>query len=90
MIRGVGGGNFLILGRTRAGGARARPSGRPPRCRKMPNVIMPFPGGVVRSGSKIGSKYKGLVASTNDAYCPTLKARRRAGCRRRRRRCSNS
>ena len=34
---------------------------------------MPFPGGVVRSGSKVGSRYKGLVASTNDAYCPTLK-----------------
>ena len=36
-------------------------------------VIMPFPGGVVRSGSKIGSKYKGLIASSNLAYCPTLK-----------------
>ena len=41
---------------------------------RLPNVIMPFPGGVVRSGSKIGSKYKGLPASTNDAFCPTLKA----------------
>ena len=35
--------------------------------------IMPFPGGIVRSGSKIGGKYKGMMASTNDAYCPTLK-----------------
>ena len=34
---------------------------------------MPFPGGVVRSGSKVGSKYKALIASTNDAFCPTLK-----------------
>jgi formylmethanofuran--tetrahydromethanopterin N-formyltransferase len=34
---------------------------------------MPFPGGVVRSGSKVGSKYKTLIASTNDAFCPTLK-----------------
>jgi formylmethanofuran--tetrahydromethanopterin N-formyltransferase len=33
---------------------------------------MPFPGGIVRSGSKIGSRYKKLKASTNDAYCPTL------------------
>ena len=41
--------------------------------RKIPNVIMPFPGGVVRSGSKVGSKYKALNASTNDAFCPTLK-----------------
>jgi len=38
-------------------------------------VIMPFPGGIVRSGSKVGSKYKALTASTNDAYCPTLKGR---------------
>ena len=34
---------------------------------------MPFPGGVVRSGSKVGSKFKALNASTNDAFCPTLK-----------------
>jgi formylmethanofuran--tetrahydromethanopterin N-formyltransferase len=33
---------------------------------------VPFPGGLVRSGSKVGSKYKALKASTNDAYCPTL------------------
>ena len=37
-------------------------------------MITPFPGGIVRSGSKVGSKYKGQIASTNDAYCPTLKA----------------
>jgi len=37
-------------------------------------VILPFPNGVVRSGSKVGSRYKGLPASTNDAYCPTLRA----------------
>jgi len=41
--------------------------------KKIPNVIMPFPGGVVRSGSKVGSKYKTMFASTNDAFCPTLK-----------------
>jgi len=35
-------------------------------------VIMPFPGGIVRSGSKVGSQYPKLKASTNDAYCPTL------------------
>jgi formylmethanofuran--tetrahydromethanopterin N-formyltransferase len=38
-----------------------------------PGVIAPFPGGVARSGSKVGSRYKGLVASTADAYCPTLR-----------------
>ena len=40
----------------------------------MAGVIMPFPGGVVRSGSKVGARrYKGMIASTNDAYCPTLR-----------------
>jgi formylmethanofuran--tetrahydromethanopterin N-formyltransferase len=41
--------------------------------RDVPNVMLPFPGGVVRSGSKVGSQYKKLKASTNDAYCPTLR-----------------
>ena len=40
--------------------------------REVQNIILPFPNGVVRSGSKVGSKYKALIASTNDAYCPTL------------------
>ena len=31
-----------------------------------------FPGGVVRAGSKLGSKYAALSASTNDAFCPGL------------------
>lgn len=39
----------------------------------LPGVIAPFPGGVVRSGSKVGSRYKGLRASTNEAWCPTLR-----------------
>jgi len=42
---------------------------------KLPGVITPFPGGVVRSGSKVGSRYKALVASTNDALCPTRRGR---------------
>ena len=72
MVRGVGGGNLLILGESRAQvlAATERAVGA---MRALPNVILPFPGGIVRSGSKVGSRYKGLVASTNDAYCPTLK-----------------
>ena len=70
--KAVGGGNFLILGRTRlavlAAAERAVAA-----MRLMPAVIMPFPGGVVRSGSKLGSKYKGLAASSNLAYCPTVR-----------------
>ncbi len=42
---------------------------------KLPGVIAPFPGGVVRSGSKVGSRYKKLRASTADAFCPTLRGR---------------
>ena len=44
--------------------------------RKVRGVILPFPGGIVRAGSKVGAKrYKKMVASTNDAYCPTLRGR---------------
>jgi formylmethanofuran--tetrahydromethanopterin N-formyltransferase len=39
---------------------------------------MPVPGGIVRSGSKVGAKYKGMMASTNDAYCPTLRGATRS------------
>ncbi len=41
----------------------------------LPGTIAPFPGGVARSGSKVGSRYKALMASTADAYCPTLRGR---------------
>jgi len=41
--------------------------------KEIAGVFLPFPQGVVRSGSKVGSKYKGLIASTNDEYCPTLR-----------------
>ncbi|MES9860420.1 MAG: formylmethanofuran--tetrahydromethanopterin N-formyltransferase [Candidatus Thiodiazotropha sp. LLP2] len=71
-IPAVGGGNFLVLAKTQQQALTA--------CEKaiqamsiIPNIIMPFPGGIVRSGSKVGSKYKSLMASTNDAYCPTLR-----------------
>jgi formylmethanofuran--tetrahydromethanopterin N-formyltransferase len=42
---------------------------------QLPGVILPFPGGVTRSGSKVGSKrYTGMIATTNDAFSPTLRA----------------
>jgi formylmethanofuran--tetrahydromethanopterin N-formyltransferase len=72
MVRAVGGGNFLILAESQPQ-ALAACEAAIEAMRKVPNVIMPFPGGVVRSGSKVGSKYKTLIASTNDAFCPTLK-----------------
>ena len=44
--------------------------------RKVRGVVLPFPGGIVRAGSKVGAKkYKNMIASTNDAYCPTLRGR---------------
>ncbi|MDR2220014.1 MAG: formylmethanofuran--tetrahydromethanopterin N-formyltransferase [Methylobacillus sp.] len=72
MVRAVGGGNFLILAESQPQ-ALAAGEAAIEAMRKVPNVIMPFPGGIVRSGSKVGSKYKTLNASTNDAFCPTLK-----------------
>jgi len=71
-VKGVGGGNFLILAATQAQGLAAAELAVV-AMRKVPGVILPFPGGIVRSGSKVGSKYKKLKASTNDAYCPTLR-----------------
>jgi len=68
----VGGGNFLVLAESQAQ-ALAACEAAIEEMKKIPNVIMPFPGGVVRSGSKVGSKFKALNASTNDAFCPTLK-----------------
>ncbi|MEP9354515.1 formylmethanofuran--tetrahydromethanopterin N-formyltransferase [Xanthobacter sp. KR7-65] len=68
----VGGGNFLILARSRPA-ALAAAEAAVEAMAKVPGAIMPFPGGVVRSGSKVGSKYAGLIASSNDAYCPTLR-----------------
>lgn len=69
----VGGGNILILGRderaTLAAAAAAAAA-----MRGIPGTILPFPGGVVRSGSKPKSRYKFLFASTNDAFCPTLRS----------------
>ena len=70
--KAIGGGNFLILGGSpevtlgvaeRAVEAMERVNG----------VVMPFPGGIVRSGSKTTSKYKFLRASTNTPFCPTIK-----------------
>ena len=72
MVRAVGGGNFLVLAESQPQ-ALAACEAAIEAMKKIPNVIMPFPGGVVRSGSKVGSKYKSMFASTNDAFCPTLK-----------------
>jgi formylmethanofuran--tetrahydromethanopterin N-formyltransferase len=68
----VGGGNFLVLATSQRAALDACQAAVV-AMRQHPNVIMPFPGGIVRSGSKVGSRYKALMASTNERYCPTLR-----------------
>ena len=72
ITNGIGGGNILIIGNSN-GEVLKSAEAAVKEMKKVNNIILPFPGGIVRSGSKVGSKYKSLIASTNDAYCPTLK-----------------
>ena len=73
--RAIGGGNFLILAMDQRA-ALAAAEAAVDVMRKVRGVVLPFPGGVVRAGSKVGAKrYKKMIASTNDAYCPTLRGR---------------
>jgi formylmethanofuran--tetrahydromethanopterin N-formyltransferase len=72
--KGIGGGNFLILAGSADAALAAAEAGAEAMA-AVPGVILPFPGGVVRSGSKVGARRsKGMVATTNDAFCPTLRA----------------
>jgi formylmethanofuran--tetrahydromethanopterin N-formyltransferase len=68
----VGGGNLIIMGREAEATLRAAETAAQ-AIDAVPDVVMPFPGGIARSGTKVGSKYKSAPASTNDAYCPTLR-----------------
>ncbi|NOX55331.1 MAG: formylmethanofuran--tetrahydromethanopterin N-formyltransferase [Planctomycetes bacterium] len=72
-VRAVAGGNLLIGG-VDQGAALAAAEAAVSAIEPLSGVITPFPGGIVRSGSKVGSRYKKLKASTNDAFCPTLRA----------------
>jgi formylmethanofuran--tetrahydromethanopterin N-formyltransferase len=74
MQKGVAGGNFLMLARS-ADAALAAAEAAADAMMGQPGIFLPFPGGVVRSGSKVGSRrIKSMIASTNDAFCPTLRA----------------
>ncbi len=70
--QGIAGGNIILqaVSQEAALAAALRAAGA---VASLPGVITPFPGGVVRCGSKVGSRYKKLVASTAEAYCPTLR-----------------
>ncbi len=70
--KGVAGGNLILLGVDRPT-TLAATEAAVTAMRACPEIIMPFPGGIARSGSKVGSKYKGLLASTNTAYAPALR-----------------
>jgi formylmethanofuran--tetrahydromethanopterin N-formyltransferase len=73
IVEGVGGGNIIILAAdvpTALGAAEAAAEAM----RAVEGAIMPFPGGIARSGSKVGSRYKAVIASTNHVLCPSLRA----------------
>jgi formylmethanofuran--tetrahydromethanopterin N-formyltransferase len=70
--KGVAGGNFLVFGEKQSAALLAAEAAVR-AMRLVSGIILPFPGGIVRSGSKVGSRYKKLRASTNEAYCPTLR-----------------
>lgn len=71
----IGGGNLLILAKDQAA-ALAAAEASVDAMRQVRGVILPFPGGIVRAGSKVGAKrYKNMTASTNEAYCPTVRGR---------------
>ena len=74
VAKGVAGGNFLILAANQTTGLGAAERAVD-RIAKLERVITPFPGGAVRSGSKVGSRYPKLKASTSEAFCPTLRGR---------------
>ena len=76
MVKGVAGGNFFVMGENQMAallGARAASDA----IAKVPGTITSFPGGIVASGSKVGSKnYKfPIPATTNEQYCPTIRDR---------------
>lgn len=69
---GLMGGNLWFMGQTADAALRAAELARDAAA-TVPGVILPFPGGIASSGSKAGSRYKFSIASTYEAYCPTLR-----------------
>ncbi|HKE81549.1 MAG TPA: hypothetical protein VKB54_19685, partial [Solirubrobacteraceae bacterium] len=72
-VKGVAGGNIIILASDVEPALHAAEAAAV-AMRTVEGAIMPFPGGIARSGSKVGSRYSALPASTNDALAPTLRA----------------
>jgi len=75
IVKGVAGGNFFIMGNSQMS-ALAAAQIAVEAVLSLDETICSFPGGVVSSGSKVGSlKYKFMKATTNHFFCPTLKGR---------------
>jgi formylmethanofuran--tetrahydromethanopterin N-formyltransferase len=73
IMKAVASGNMLILAKNWEAALKAAEDAKEAISKNVRGAIMPFPGGLCRAGSKVGSlKYK-LPASTNHQYCPTLK-----------------
>jgi formylmethanofuran--tetrahydromethanopterin N-formyltransferase len=71
-VKGVAGGNIILAG-AEPSATLAAAEAAVAAMRRSSDIILPFPGGIARSGSKVGSKYKALRASTNTAFTPTLR-----------------
>jgi formylmethanofuran--tetrahydromethanopterin N-formyltransferase len=69
---GVGGGNLILMGKTPKETLKAAEAAVA-AIQEVDGCVTPFPGGICRSGSKIGSKYNFLKASTNTPLCPLLR-----------------
>ncbi len=69
---GLMGGNLWFMGETEDAALLAAERAAAAAA-QTPGVIQPFPGGVAASGSKAGSRYSFSIASTYEAFCPTLK-----------------
>jgi formylmethanofuran--tetrahydromethanopterin N-formyltransferase len=70
--RCVAGGNFIIMAERQEAGLQAAELAVQ-AMNDVEGVVLPFPGGICRSGSKVGSiKYK-FLASTNQKLCPALR-----------------
>ncbi|PVX26975.1 MAG: formylmethanofuran--tetrahydromethanopterin N-formyltransferase [Candidatus Bathyarchaeum sp.] len=73
IMKAVASGNMLILAKDWESALKASEDAKEAISKNVRGAIMPFPGGLCRAGSKVGSlKYK-LPASTNHQYCPTIR-----------------
>lgn len=72
--KGIAGGNLIIQSTEQESCLQAAERAVQ-KIATLPGCITPFPGGIARSGSKVGSRYDGQIASTSESFCPTLKGR---------------